>query len=81
MRMFNIVPKHQKGRLYGFGGKPSCMLNVFTRREKFTSFQLQENIQDAPLETDLNADMNTAKQKKFLPRLGKKNTSQPTGMN
>lgn len=50
--MFNIVPKHQEGRLYGFGGKRPCMLTVLTRRENFRSFYLQENIQDPPLETD-----------------------------
>lgn len=52
MRMFNVAPEHRKGRLYGCGGKLPCMLTVFTRLGKFMSFYLQENIQDAPLETD-----------------------------
>ena len=52
MRMFNIVPEHQKGRLYGCGGKLPCMLTAFDRREKFRSFYLQENIQDVPSERD-----------------------------
>jgi len=52
MRMLNVVTEHQKGRLYGCGGKLPCMLTVFTGREKFRPFHIQENIQDAPLETD-----------------------------
>jgi hypothetical protein len=70
MRMFNNVPKHQKGRLYGCGGKSPDMVTVFTRRGKFRSFYVQENIQDAPLERDLRAETNAAIQKEFLLRLG-----------